>query len=148
MTSLPGTSLADIDLLRLRIYCEQFRRVEFDDSDAVRLLSNWQRTDNQGQCTVNGALFFGNSLARLLPQAGIQLFHFEGCDRTGAIIDQRELCDRNPNIAQHCKDYELAEKAGRGLQKIFKTYRERNLPTPEIVNDPPFFQVVLKMNRL
>lgn len=238
VTSLPGTSLADIDLLRLRIYCERFRRVEFDDSDVVRLLSNWQLTDNQGQCTVTGALFFGNSLPHLLPQAGIQLFHFEGCDRTGTILDQRELNEtipdaidaavkfvqahsavksifpansirrvdvpeweffavrelvvnafchrdwsvsgqkirlslfddrleifspgalpntlslanalagvsyyRNPNISQLCKDYELAEKAGRGLQKIFKTFHERNLPPPEIVNDPTFFQVVLK----
>ena len=54
---------------------------------------------------------------------------------------------RNPNIAQLCKDYELAEKAGRGLQKIFKSHRERNLPSPELVNDPNFFQVVLKKNR-
>ena len=200
-------------------------------------------TDTQGQCTVTGVLFFGKSIARHLPQAGIQLFCFEGSDRTGIILDQRELSEpipeaidtavkfvqahsavksffpadsirrvdvpeyeffavrelvvnafchrdwsvygqkirlsifddrleifspgalpntltlanaiagisyyRNPNIAQLCKDYELAEKSGRGLQKIFKNYRERNLPAPEVVNDPAFFQVVLnKAQRL
>ena len=240
VTSLPGTSLADIDLLRLRTYCEQYRRVEFDDMAVARLLSNWQLTNAQGQCTITGALFFGMNLARLLPQAGIQLFRFEGSDRTGTMLDHRESSEpipeavdaavkfvrahsavksffpvdsirrvdvpdydlfairelvvnafchrdwsifgqkirlslfddrlevfspgplpntlslenalagvsyyRNPNIAQLCKDYELAEKAGRGLQKIFKSYRERNLPSPELVNDPNFFQVVLKKN--
>ena len=240
VTSLPGTSLADIDLLRLRTYCEHYRRIEFDDTDLTRLLFNWQLSDSQGQCTITGALFFGMNIARLLPQAGIQLFRFEGNDRTGSILDQRESSDpipetidaavkfvqahstvksffpadsirrldtpeydlfavrelivnafchrdwsvfgqkirlslfddrleifspgalpntlslenaiagvsyyRNPNIAQLCKDYELAEKAGRGLQKIFKNHRERHLPAPEFVNDPSFFQVALKKN--
>ncbi|MDS4068134.1 MAG: ATP-binding protein [Candidatus Competibacter sp.] len=49
VTSLPGTCLADIDLLRLRIYCEQYRRIEFDEAAIARLLSNWQLTDAQGQ---------------------------------------------------------------------------------------------------
>jgi ATP-dependent DNA helicase RecG len=240
VTSLPGTSIADIDLLRFRIYCERYRKVEFDETVVERLLSNWQLTSDTGQCTMTGALFFGIHLARLLPQAGIQLFRFEGNDRTGALLDQRELSEpipetidtavkfvqahsfvrsffpddsihrvdvpeydffavrelvvnafchrdwsilgqkirlslfddrleifspgslpntlslenalagvsyyRNPNIAQLCKDYELAEKAGRGLQKIFKIYRERHFSVPEFVNDPTFFQVVLKKN--
>lgn len=238
VTSLPGTSLADIDLLRFRIYCEHYRKVEFDDTAVDSLLSNWQLTDMQGQCTFTGALFFGKSIDRFLPQAGIQLFRFEGRDRTGTILDQRDLSEpipdsidaavkfiqahsavksffpadsvhrvdvpdyeifvirelvvnafchrdwsvagqkirlslfddrleifspgalpntlslanalagvsyyRNPNIAQLCKDYGLAEKAGRGLQKIFRNFRESNLPAPEVVNDPSFFQVVLK----
>ncbi len=55
---------------------------------------------------------------------------------------------RNPNIAQLCKDYELAERAGRGLQKIFRTFRERHLPPPEVIDDPMFFQVVLQKNQL
>ena len=50
---------------------------------------------------------------------------------------------RNPNIAQLCKDYELAEKAGRGLQKISKTLKENKKPDPEFINDPTFFQVIL-----
>lgn len=238
VTSLPGTSLTDIDLLRFRIYCERYRKVEFDETVVDRLLSNWQLIDHQGQCTITGALFFGVQSGRFLPQAGIQLFRFAGNDRTGAILDQREISEpipetidmavkfvqahsavrsffpadsirrvdvsdydlfavrelvvnafchrdwsvfgqkirlslfddrleifspgslpntlslenalagvsyyRNPNIAQLCKDYELAEKAGRGLQKIFKICRERHLPVPELINDPMFFQVVLK----
>ncbi len=241
VTSLPGTTLADIDLLRFRTYCEQYRKVEFDDAVVDTLLSNWQLTDSQGHSSITGALFFGKNINRFLPQAGIQLFCFEGSDRTGTILDQRELSEpipdsidaavkfvqthsavksffpvdslrrvdvpdyelfavrelivnafchrdwsvagqkirlslfddrleifspgalpntlsvanalsgvsyyRNPNIAQLCKDYELAEKAGRGLQKIFKKYRESNLPAPEVVNDPGFFQVVLKKNK-
>ena len=241
ITSLPGTSLHDLDLLRFREYCEGFRKVEFDETDFARLLCNWQLTDKQGQCSITGMLFFGKDIPRFLPQAGMQLFYFEGIDRTGVILDQRELCEpipetidtavrfvlahssvksffpthsirrvdvpeyelfavrelivnafchrdwsvsgqkirlslfddrlevfspgalpnslslenalsgvsyyRNPNIAQLCKDYELAEKAGRGLQKIFKNFRESNLPTPEIVNDPAFFQVIMKRNR-
>ena len=53
----------------------------------------------------------------------------------------------NTNIAQLCKDYELAERAGRGLQKIFKAFRERHLSPPEVINDPTFFQVVLQKNQ-
>ncbi len=238
VTSLPGSSSADIDLLRFRTYCEQYRKVEFDNTTVDTLLANWQLTDSQGHCSITGALFFGKNITRFLPQAGIQLFCFQGNDRTGTILDQRELSElipdsvdaavkfvqahsavksffpansvrrvdvheyelfavrelvvnafchrdwsvagqkirlslfddrleifspgalpntlsvanalsgvsyyRNPNIAQLCKDYELAEKAGRGLQKIFKNYRESNLPAPEVINDPGFFQVVLK----
>lgn len=240
VTSLPGTSITDIDLLRFRIYCERYRKIEFDEPMVNQLLLNWQLIDRYGQCTITGALFFGIEITRLLPQAGVQLFRFAGHDRTGAIIDQREINEsipevidgavkfiqenssvrsffpadsirridiaqydlfavrelvvnafchrdwsilgqrirlslfddrleifspgplpntlslenalagvsyyRNPNIAQLCKDYELAEKAGRGLQKIFKSYQERNLPVPEFINDPAFFQVVLMKN--
>ena len=241
VTSLPGTTLADIDLLRVRSYCEEYRNLEFDATGVERLLANWQMIDAQGQCTVTGALFFGKSVARVLPQAGIQLFRFAGRDRTGVLLDQRDLVEpvpeaitaavkfvqshsavrsdfpaastrrvdtheyelfavrelivnafchrdwsvygqkirvslfddrleifspgalpnslslanalagvsyyRNPNIAQLCKDYELAERAGRGLQKIFRTFRERHLPPPEVIDDPTFFQVVLQKNR-
>ena len=128
VTSLPGTSLADIDLLRLRIYCERFRRVEFDDSDVVRLLSNWQLTDNQGQCTVTGALFFGNSLPHLLPQAGIQLFHFEGCDRTGTIIDQRELNETIPDAIDAAVKFVKAHSA---VKSIFPANSIRRVDVPE-----------------
>ncbi|MER2600796.1 MAG: ATP-binding protein, partial [Candidatus Competibacter phosphatis] len=217
-----------------------YRKIEFDEPMINQLLLNWQLIDRYGQCTITGALFFGIEITRLLPQAGAQLFRFAGNDRTGAIIDQREINEsipeiidgtvkfiqenssvrsffpadsirrtdiaqydlfavrelvvnafchrdwsifgqrirlslfddrleifspgplpntlslenalagvsyyRNPNIAQLCKDYELAEKAGRGLQKIFKSYQERNLPLPEFINDPAFFQVVLVKN--
>ena len=141
VTSLPGTSLADIDLLRLRIYCERFRRVDVPEWEffAVRELvvnafchRDWSVSgqkirlslfDDRLEIFSPGALPNNLSLANAL--AGVSYY-------------------RNPNISQLCKDYELAEKAGRGLQKIFKTFHERNLPPPEIVNDPTFFQVVLK----
>ena len=87
VTSLPGTSLRDIDILRFRKYCEEYRKIEFDETTAPQYLTNWQLTDSQGQCSVVGCLFFGTNKKKLLPQAGIQLFRFEGIDKTGNIID-------------------------------------------------------------
>lgn len=91
ITSLPGTSTADLDWLRFREYCQTRRKLEFEEQDARQLLENWQLLDRHGQMTVAGALFFALNPERLLPQSGIQLFRFIGLDNTGAIADQKEV---------------------------------------------------------
>ena len=128
VTSLPGTSLTDIDLLRLRTYCEQYRRVEFDDTSVARLLSNWQLIDAQGQCTITGALFFGMNLARLLPQAGIQLFCFEGSDRTGAMLDHRESSEPIPEAVDAAVKFVQAHSA---VKSFFPVDSIRRVDVPD-----------------
>lgn len=91
ITSLPGTSPSDFDLLRFREYCQNYRKVEFEEHTAHQFLQNWQLMDRHEQMTVVGALFFASHPEKLLPQCGIQLFRFSGLDSTGAIADQKEL---------------------------------------------------------
>ena len=41
ITSLPGTSVSDLDWLRFREYCQTCRKLEFEEQDARKLLQNW-----------------------------------------------------------------------------------------------------------
>ena len=50
---------------------------------------------------------------------------------------------RNPVIAQMLKDYNLAEKAGRGLQKIMKFYQRSKLEPPIFDATDAYFKVIL-----
>lgn len=241
ITSLPGTSAADLDVLRFRDYCQTYRGLDIDEDERRRFLINWQLMDPLGQLTVTGALFFTTQPGRHLRQSGIQLFRFIGDDNTGEIADQKEVtapipeaidaairfvqfnsalrgvfsadstrradvpdydpfvtrelitnafCHRdwsifgqrirlsmfddrlelfspgalpntltlenalagvsfyrNPNIAQLCRDYGLAEKAGRGLQKIISICRRQGLPLPRIQCDGNFLQTTLYKSR-
>lgn len=100
ITSLPGTSLTDLDLLRFREYCQTHRQVEFEEHAGSKLLENWQLIDNHGQLTVVGALFFASNPEKLLPQSGIQLFRFSGQDNTGVILDQKEITATVPDAIE------------------------------------------------
>ncbi len=100
LTSLPGTFLADLDMLRFRNYCQVHRQVEFEELAAPKLLENWQLMDKHGQMTVTGALFFASNAEKLLPQSGIQLFRFNGQDNTGDILDQKEISATIPDAIE------------------------------------------------
>ena len=89
--SIPGTSIQDLDLLKFRIYCKDFRKVEVTDEELPLLLYNFEMMDDEGQCTVAGILLFGKNIARYFPQAGLQLARFKGPDQTGDILDSKEV---------------------------------------------------------
>ncbi|QEP42346.1 hypothetical protein D5085_03860 [Ectothiorhodospiraceae bacterium BW-2] len=50
---------------------------------------------------------------------------------------------RNPIISQMLKDYGLADRIGRGLQKVVNFHREHQLPPPLFEADIAFFRVTL-----
>lgn len=96
---LPGTGLADVDLMKFRQYCSEYRKIEWEeDVDWASLLYNFQIVDENRQLTVCGALFFGKHLSRWLPQAGIDLHCFEGDDRTADLVDHKSLADDLPTL--------------------------------------------------
>ena len=88
--SLPGTSVKDLDLLKFKVYCEEFRKVKVEDEELEQLLYNFELMDENKQPTVAGMLFFGKTIQRYFPQAGIQLALFEGLDKTGNILDSKD----------------------------------------------------------
>ncbi len=237
VSSIHGTSEKDLDVLKLRLYCNRYRDIEFDEDEIDKLCYNLQLMDENGHLTIVGLLFFGNHITRFLPQAGIELNCFKGQDVTSEILDykaeesdipfmvnaaikfvklnsrvrpkfdqselirndqpdyepfalrelivnafmhrdwsvfgqkirinlfsdrlevfspgrlpntltlQRALFGisyyRNPIIAQMLKDYKLADKVGRGLQKILKYYRSNDLKMPEFESQPEYFRAIL-----
>ncbi|QTA83278.1 Schlafen and ATP-dependent DNA helicase domains-containing protein [Desulfonema limicola] len=238
VSRLPGTGINDIDLLKFRLYCQEYRDIEVTDNmDFKKLLYNFQVIDEDEQLSFAGALFFAKKISRLLPQSGIDMNLFNGPDMTDEIADYksfeghipeaissaenfvkfnsrikagfnkeetrridrhdydpfaiRELVTnafmhrdwsifgqkirvnmfsdrleifspgripntlnltralagisyyRNPIIAQMLKDYKFAEKAGRGLQKILKFYRENKLKPPDFELTDEFLKVIL-----
>ncbi len=52
-------------------------------------------------------------------------------------------CYRNPIIARMLRDYKFAEKAGRGLQKIMKFYKDNNHRYPDFNIDGEYFKVIV-----
>jgi ATP-dependent DNA helicase RecG len=237
LSSILTTSKSDMDILKLRLYCEHYRDIEFDGDEIDQLCYNLQLMDAKKQLTIVGLLFFGHQITRFLPQAGIEMNCFRGLDVTTDILDYktensdipflvnaaihfvklnsrvrpqfdpenvvrndqadyepfavRELvvnafmhrdwsifgqkirvnlfCDRlevfspgplpntltlenalfgisyhrNPIIAQMLKDYKLADKVGRGIQKIMKHFRSKGLKTPEFDSQPGYFRAIL-----
>lgn len=238
VSTLPGTSVDNIDLLKFRLYCKDYRQIQWEeDPDFKQWLYNFQMIDENGCLTVVGSLFFGTDTSRFLPQSGIDMNCFDGNDPTVDMTDYkslegtipeligaaeqfvkinskikpvfnkdetrrndrrdyepfviRELITnafmhrdwsvfgqkirinlfhnraeifspgkipntlnlvralsgisyyRNPLIAQMLKDYRFAEKAGRGLQKIMKFYRDTYMPPPEFDLDGEYFKVIV-----
>lgn len=90
-TSVYGSTIHDLDLLKFRIYCQDFRKAEVSDEETSQSLYNFEMTDEKGQCTVAGLLLFGKNIPAYLPQAGIQLALFKGLDNTGDILDSKTL---------------------------------------------------------
>ncbi len=98
-----GTSIEDIDLLKFKIYCEKYRKADIEDEELSQLLYNFEMMDEEGQCTIAGLLLFGKNIRRHLPQAGVQLAHFSGKDKTGDILDSKEVItfiDENIRLAE------------------------------------------------
>lgn len=234
---IPGTSLADADLVKFRDYCEHVRNISLEEYDLPQFLKNLQIITTDEQITLAGMLFFGRTIEYFLPQAGIELACFRGTDVDSEIIDAKDVVQdvprmiaaaedfvryhsrkqayfnqeqtrridrydyepfairellanafahrdwsifgqkirlrmfedrleifspgklpntlnlesalsgisyyRNPIIAQWLRDYQVAEKVGRGLFKIMKFYRQHHYPLPEFKDDPAYFQATL-----
>lgn len=99
ISPLPGTQLADLDLLKWNYYYRQLRDLE-EEPDPTSLLYNLQLMDAEGALTVVGNLFFGRHPSRPLPQAGLELNAFEGDDVTTPLLDSLTLTETIPESIQ------------------------------------------------
>jgi ATP-dependent DNA helicase RecG len=61
---------------------------------------NLQIIDEQERLTIAGSLFFSRQVARILPQAGIELNAFSGNDVTSPIIDSLTLTETIPEAIE------------------------------------------------
>lgn len=105
-SKLPGATLDDIDLLKFRLYCTDWRAMEWDDeTDHRRLLYNLQIIDEDDQMTVVGALFFAKNITRHLPQAGIEINFFDGKDKTANIKDYKSLDNDLPALVAAAEQF-------------------------------------------
>lgn len=103
---LPGTGPDDVDTIKFKAYCTDFRNIEWDDSaDQNKLLYNFQIIDENRRLTVAGALFFAGQVTRWLPQAGIEMHCFAGCDRIGDIVDFKSPDNDVPTLIQTAEQF-------------------------------------------
>lgn len=99
VSPLPGTQLADLDLLKWNYYYRELRDLD-EEPDPSRLLYNLQLMDADGALTVVGNLFFGRQPSRTLPQAGLELNAFDGDDVTTPLLDSLTLTETIPESIQ------------------------------------------------
>lgn len=99
-SALAGSGLDEIDLLKVRSYCREYRRIECDDDEMARISYNLQILDEQQRMTVVGNLFFGRQPARLLPQAGLDINAFDGADVIAPLADSATVLDTLPECIQ------------------------------------------------
>lgn len=91
-----GTTLADLDVSRLRAYFQQVREQEAPDSDEgwEQLLVNTDfMVEDRGRriANVGGILLFGRNPSRWLPQAGITALAYPGSERDYATREDVRL---------------------------------------------------------
>lgn len=82
-----GTTLNDLDELKFRDYCRNYRDIDLDLENISQFLYNWQFTDEEKQLTIVGMLFFGKKISHYLPQSGIDMICYAGTDVTSDIVD-------------------------------------------------------------
>jgi ATP-dependent DNA helicase RecG len=99
ISSLPGTGIIDIEPLRLGYYCQKMRDLSAEENNP-RTWYNLQIIDEQERLTIAGSLFFSRQVARILPQAGIELNAFSGNDITSPIIDSLTLTETIPEAIE------------------------------------------------
>lgn len=104
VSALSGTTQKDIDLVRFRKYCTDFRKMEFSEEGLDNLLDNLQLTD-QGRLTVAGNIMFGVRPEYHMPQAGIELFCFSGTDQTSEILDSRVIDSVIPELLESAESF-------------------------------------------
>jgi len=103
---LLGTTVDNIDLLKFRLYCKNYRQMEWDeDTDFGRLLYNFQIVDENGCLTVAGSLFFGTNTSRYLPQSGIDMNCFNGTDQTADMTDYKSLDGTVPELIEAAEQF-------------------------------------------
>lgn len=93
MTSVPGTSIKS---LNLNIVTQYFKYYDIDfenqsQGDRVKLLTNTDLLDENGEVTVAGLLVFGIQPEKYLYQSGITFVHYKGTDLTGELIDNKHI---------------------------------------------------------
>ncbi|MBK9502056.1 MAG: putative DNA binding domain-containing protein [Leptospiraceae bacterium] len=115
ISSLPGTEISDFDQLRFREYCEKYRNTEFEESKINTLLQNFQLINKDSFLTVAGMLFFGNQIEHRLPQAGISMLYFDGNDKTGNILDQKEITSSIPECIESALKFVQNNSKVKGL---------------------------------
>ncbi len=101
---ISGSSLADLDLVRLTEYFQQVRGQEapaFDDEAGWRLLLDNTElvsgNDEGAPCTLAGLVLFGQRPDRFLPQSGVDAFAFPGSEKDYATLDRQRI--RGPLVA-------------------------------------------------
>jgi ATP-dependent DNA helicase RecG len=99
-SALAGSGLDDIDLLKFRLYCREYRKIEYDEEEIPQIFYNLQIVDEQQRMTVFGSLLFGRQPARLLPQAGLELNAFDGTDVMAPLTDSATILDTLPECIQ------------------------------------------------
>ncbi len=93
---VPGTSLQDLDLRRLRTYFQTVREQEApqtpDEWEALLVNTDFMIEDRGRRvANVGGILLFGNNPNRWLPQAGITAIAYEGDERDYATREDARL---------------------------------------------------------
>jgi ATP-dependent DNA helicase RecG len=120
---VPGTSINDVDLIKFKAYCQDFRKIEVDDDELETLLSNLQVLTQQGNITIAGMLFFGKQIERPLPQAGIDLHCFRGTTVDSDILDSKELVHDIPHLIAAAEDFVKYHSAKRSYFNSEQTRR-------------------------
>jgi ATP-dependent DNA helicase RecG len=118
---VPGTSIGDLDIRRLRAYFAYVREQDTPDAEDrlewERLLINTDfMVEDRGRPipTVGGILLFGLNPNRWLPQAGITAVAYDGVERDYATLEDARL--RGPlaplvNEEKGILDYGLIDQA-------------------------------------
>jgi ATP-dependent DNA helicase RecG len=87
MRGMPGTTIEDLDMRRLKDYFGRVRQqLTADDTEAAwsNLLINTElmkRDDSHNLVTLGGMLLFGRNPRKFLTQAGITAFAFQGAEK-------------------------------------------------------------------
>lgn len=100
MTSIPGTSIKDLNFFQIDEY---FRKYDFQfseksDEEKQRLLLNSDILSENAEVTLAGMLLFGINPLRFLPQCGISFAHFRENQITDELIDKKNLAGTLPVV--------------------------------------------------
>jgi len=128
VSALPESQLDDIDRLKVRAYCREYRKIEYDDNELAQICYNLQILDEQQRLTVVGNLLFGKQPARLLPQAGLELNAFDGTDVIAPLIDSATLLDTLPDCIQAG---EIFVRRNSHIRPIFNADETRRRDIPD-----------------
>ncbi|HEV7765340.1 MAG TPA: RNA-binding domain-containing protein [Thermoanaerobaculia bacterium] len=94
LRQVPGTSLADLDIGRIRQY---FITIRQQDAPQMEARAEWEdllvnvelmaRHDGRAIPTVAGMILFGSSARKFLPQSGIRAVAYQGTDKSYAAAE-------------------------------------------------------------
>jgi ATP-dependent DNA helicase RecG len=127
-----GSSLADLDLRRLRDYFTRIRGQDVPDADDTeawrQLLVNTEIMTDEAEppvCSVAGVLLFGRNPKRHLPQSGIQATAYPGTEKEYETIEHDDL--RGPMVALFSRVNGETEVVENGLVEQAMAFVRRNV---------------------